>query len=229
MLEFIIILVIIVVLIIVGIWKKMEMEEKQKNKKLVLMQAKRCLQIIDDSKDIINKTKNFDTVLSRFNVIFKNIDRLKSFEEEYPDVTKPIPSEIEKFFLKEKEKFIKEFVLGEIEESMKKAESLTGTKTKINIVNKAIMKIIEARKELKEEENKKELDKKEKEIKTHIQNIQLDEFLEKAKKAEFMSQKSKTLNAYKEALYFLQTDEINDSLQKEKIDEIKAKILELSD
>lgn len=44
-----------------------------------------------------------------------------------------------------------------------------------------------------------------------------------------MGQKIKALNFYKEAFYFLQTDEIDDSLQKEKIDEIKAKISELSD
>lgn len=229
MVEFIVILIILVAVIIFGIWKKIEKEEKAKKKKVILAQANRNLQIIENSKDIINKSKNFNTILSRFNVIFENIERLKKLEEEYPDVTEPKPSEIEKFYLNEKEKFIKEFLLEEVEGSMKKARDIIGIKTKINIANKAIIKIIEGRKELKEEENMEELDEKEREIKVFVHKIQLDDFLEKAKKAEFMGQKIKALNFYKEALYFLQTEEIDDSLKKKMTDEIEAKISELSE
>ena len=228
MVEFIVILIILVAVIIFGIWKKIEKEEKEKKKKVILAQANRNLQIIENSKDIINKSKNFNTILSRFNVIFENIERLKKLEEEYPDVTEPKPSEIEKFYLNEKEKFIKEFLLEEVEGSMKKARDTIGIKTKINIANKAIIKIIEGRKELKEEENMEELDEKEREIKVFVHKIQLDDFLEKAKKAEFMGQKIKALNFCKEALYFLQTEEIDDSLKKKMTDEIEAKISELS-
>lgn len=228
MVEFIVILIILVAVIIFGIWKKIEKEEKEKKKKVILAQANRNLQIIENSKDIINKSKNFNTILSRFNVIFENIERLKKLEEEYPDVTEPKPSEIKKFYLNEKEKFIKEFLLEEVEGSMKKARDTIGIKTKINIANKAIIKIIEGRKELKEEENMEELDEKEREIKVFVHKIQLDDFLEKAKKAEFMGQKIKALNFYKEALYFLQTEEIDDSLKKKMTDEIEAKISELS-
>jgi len=229
MTEFIIILIVIVATIIFGIWKKVEKEEKQKKMKLIEMQVNRHLQIINDSTDIINKSKNFKTILHRFGVIFENIERLKKLQEEYPNenITKPKPLDIEKLYLEEKPKIIKEFISKEAGEIMMKAKEVTGIKAKINMANKTIVKIIEAKKELKEEDIE-ELNKKEKEIKAFVHTIQLDEFLEKAKKMEFMGQKNKALNAYKEALYFLQTDEIDDSLQKEKINEIKSKILELS-
>lgn len=209
--------------------KWVEKQKKEEAKKLLLMQANQSLQIIEESKNIINKSKNFKTILSRFNVIFENIRMLKKLEIENSDVTDPKPSEIEKFYLREKDKFIKEFVLEEVEINMTKIVDIMTVKTKINIANKAIMRIIEGKKEIKEAENIKELTDKEKEIKAFIHKIQFDEFLEKAKKAEFMGQKSKALNACKEALYFLQTDKIDDSLQKEEIDEIKAKISELSE
>jgi len=226
----IIIAVAVVAAIIVGIWKKIEKEEKERKKKMIAIQVNQSLEIIENSKDIINKSKNFKTILHRYEVIFENIERLKKLQEKYPDedITEPKPTNIEKLYLEEKPKFIKEFVSKEADEIMTKAEEVTGIKTKINIANKAIMRIIEVKKELKEEDIEK-LNEKEKEIKAFIHKIQLDEFLEKAKKMEFMGQKNKALNAYKEALYFLQTDEVDDSLQKEKIDEIKTKISELSE
>lgn len=53
--------------------------------------------------------------------------------------------------------------------------------------------------------------------------------LEAARKAEFKGQKKKALDQCQDALYFLYNDEIDDSLQAEKIVEIEAKISELSD
>jgi len=70
--------------------------------------------------------------------------------------------------------------------------------------------------------------KEEGQKKTFIHKTQLNEYIEEAKKAEFKDQKSKALDKYQEALYFLQNDEIDDSLQKENIDELKAKISELT-
>ncbi len=61
-----------------------------------------------------------------------------------------------------------------------------------------------------------------------IQEIQLSSYLNDAKKAEFKGDKKKALDKYYEALYFLQHDEIDDALQTNEIEDIEAKIKELS-
>lgn len=229
MLEFFLALIVIMGIIMYAIWKKVQAEEEQKKKKLILMQAKRHLEIIDNSKDIINKSKNFSTIQSRFNVIFENIEKLKELAQLYPDISKPTPIEIETFYKNEKEKFITEFVLEEVDDIYQKAQKLSGVKTKTNTINKAILKIIEGIKELEKQENIEKLKNKEKELRTYIHKIKLDEFLEKAKKADFMGKKAKAIDAYKEALYFLKTDEIENSQQLDEIEEIERKIKELSE
>ena len=209
--------------------KWVEKQKKEEAKKLSLMQANRSLQIIENSKDIINKSKNFSTIQSRFDVIFENIEKLKELAQLYPDITKPTPQEIEVFYRNEKETFISNFILEEVENIYKKATELSGVKTKINKINQAIVMIIDGKKELEKEESIDKLTNKEKELKLYVQKIQLDEFLDKAKKAEFMGKKAKAIDAYKEALYFLKTDKIDDELQQNEIKEIEEKIDKLSD
>ena len=232
MLEFFIALIVVVVivgLIIFGLWKKVQAEEEQKKKNAILLMAQRHLDIINNSKDIINKSKTFSTIVSRFNVIFENTEKLKEYALQYPDITEPTPDEMEVFFKNEKENFITSFLLEQADEIYQKAQGLSGAKTKINTINKALLKITEGKKEIERQENLDKLSNKEKELKLYIHKIQFDEYLDKAKKAEFMGKKAKAIDAYKELLYFLKTDEIDDIQQQEEIKEIEQKISELSD
>lgn len=64
-------------------------------------------------------------------------------------------------------------------------------------------------------------------VRKFLHETQLNAFLEEARKAEFKGNKKKALDQYKEALYFLRNDEIDDSLQAGKIKEIEKKISEL--
>ena len=52
-------------------------KRKEAEKKLIAMQVNRNLEIIGESEKIINKSKNFKTILHRFEVIIENIERLK--------------------------------------------------------------------------------------------------------------------------------------------------------
>ncbi len=73
------------------------------------------------------------------------------------------------------------------------------------------------------------MDQLEARVRRFSHQTQLNAYLEAARKAEFKGQKKKALDQYLEALYFLRSDEIDDSLQAEKISELEAKISELSD
>ena len=73
------------------------------------------------------------------------------------------------------------------------------------------------------------LDQLEARVRRFSHETQLNAYLEAARKAEFKGQKKKALEQYKEALYFLKTDEIDDLSQAEEISKIEAKISELTD
>lgn len=76
--------------------------------------------------------------------------------------------------------------------------------------------------------NKNFLEDLERQIISTLHNVQLEGYLDAAKRADFKGQKKKALDQYYEALYFLKHDEIEDSLQMEHISTIEAKIEELT-
>jgi len=184
--------------------------------------------IVEESQKLIEKSENFKTRIHRIGVILEHAQALTQYEEKGVSTITPPPSECEKHYIDLKNELTYENITSEIEKIMNKAKIALSAKTKMTEANKAVLKIIERKKELQDEDKIDNLNKKEKDIKNFMHKTQLNEFLEEAKKAEFKGQQSKALDKYQEALYFLQTDEIDDSLQKEKIDGIKSKISELS-
>lgn len=184
--------------------------------------------IILDSQELIEKSENFKTRIHRVDVISEHAQALKKYEEKNISTITPPPSECEKYYTDLKNELIYENINEEVDKIMNKAKLALTAKTKMTEANKAILKISERQKEFQDKDKVDSLNKRKKEIKNFMHKTQLNEYLEEAKKAEFKGQKSKALDKYQEALYFLKTDEVDDSLQKEKIDEIKSKISELS-
>ena len=195
----------------------------------IYLEFQQRLRIIQDSQKLIEKSKNFKTRISRIDVLIEHVRALKQYEEKNISTLEPVPSECEKNYLGLKNELIYEDIVSSIEKTMNKAKLGLSAKTKMNEANKAILTIMERRGELQEEDKIKNLKKTEKDIRDFIHQAQLDDYIESAKKAEFKGQKSKALDKYQEALYFLQTDEIDDALQKENIEEIKKKIKELTE
>ncbi len=186
------------------------------------------LRIIEDSQKLIEKSKNFNTRIGRIDTLLEHVQALKKYEDKNITTLTPPPSEIERACLEFRGELIFENIVEEIDKIMNKAKLGLSPKTKMGEANKALIKINERRREIQEKDKINMIEEKEKEIKTFIHETQLNEFIEEAKKAEFKGKKAKALDKYQEALYFLQNDEIDDSLQKEKIAEIKAKISELT-
>lgn len=149
--------------------KKREMERKD----FALNLAQRHVQIIEGSKDIINKSKKLETIVNRFDVILENVGKLKSLAEEYqyPDIISPSPEDTEIFYINEKDKFIKDFILEEIDRNIQKAKAVTRKSTKISILDKSIILICDGKNVVKKNDNIEELSKKENEIKKLINQI----------------------------------------------------------
>lgn len=64
-------------------------------------------------------------------------------------------------------------------------------------------------------------------LRRYIAQVEIDEFVEKAKRYEFKGNKNKALEFYKDALYSALNDDIPDEEQSEVIEQLKTRITEL--
>ena len=182
--------------------------------------------IINDCIKLVNESKNMSTKLSRYDLLREHAQALLEYEHKGIPTISPPPSQFLSEYTIKRDQIILESVTAEVEKALDKAEIASATRTCINEANKALLKIQEGKKELND---KTKLDQLEDRIRHFSHEKQLNEYLEAARKAEFKGKKKKALDQYQEALYFLHGDDIDDSLQAEKIGEIEAKISELSD
>jgi hypothetical protein len=152
-------------------------EEKKKLEKqisLAKLTAERQLDIINESLEIISKTKNLSTLISRYDTIIDNVDKLIKIAEDYncPDLTEPPPQALKEKFLKDRESKIKSFILDQVDFEIEKAKAITKKSSKISILDKAIVMILEGKRLINDEETEKILDNKEAEIRQLIEAIQ---------------------------------------------------------
>ena len=192
---------------------------------LISFNVNETLRIVKDSLDIIEKSKKIDTRLSRCDLIIEKVKDLLRYENKEIKTIDPKPSVFIEKIYSMKNQIIFEEINNMINELMKKDNLEISTKSKINEANKILLKIMEFKKLVK---NKERIEEYENRLRSYINETQLKMYLEEAKKAEFLGKKKIALEKYKEALYYLKTDKIDDSLQQEKIREIESKISELS-
>lgn len=193
-----------------------------------------CVENINDklntirslNKKIADTSAMIGTRILDCDFLIEYAEELLEIEKKGINVSDPKQSFIIAKFQEVKKHLKLEKVKEEVEKSLEKAKLVTTIKTKINSANKALLKISDAKKKL--DYGIETLKQMEIEVKHFIHKIKLDDFIEKAQKFEFKGNKKKALDQYQEALYFLKTDEINDSFQKGEIEEIEKKINELS-
>ncbi len=192
---------------------------------LISFDVKQNLKIISDSLNLIKNSKNIDTKLSRCDLIMEKARSLKKYENKNIKTIDPSPSVLIEQIYNLKDQIIFEQINNMINELKNKDEITLPIKSKISEANKILTKIIEYKKYAMNIDKVEEYENK---IKKYIIETQLNMYLEEAKKAEFIGNKKKAIEKYKEALYYLKTDKIDDSLQQDKIKEIELKITELS-
>jgi len=193
---------------------------------IVVMDIQQRVRIINDCIKLVNESKNMSTQLSRYDLLREHAQALLEYEHKGIPTVSPSPSQFLSEYTTNRDQIVLEGVTAEVEKALARAEIAATTRTSINEANKALLKIREGKKELND---KAKLDQLEARIRHFSHEKQLNEYLEAAHKAEFKGKKKKALDQYQEALYFLRSDDIDDSLQAEKIGEIEAKISELSD
>jgi hypothetical protein len=180
--------------------------------------------VYKDSVTIINSSKNIDTIASRFNIAMEHLNRFKEFEDKDIVFMNPKPSELIRLLPLEKDNRIKELLQSNIQELINKAKLTESPKSQITILTKGLLQIEHAKVYLF---NPSVINNIQENLSGIIHQIQLNTYLDNAKRAEFKGSKKKALECYYDALYFLQNDGIDDSLQQNNIKPIETKIAEL--
>jgi len=187
--------------------------------------VERNLKVINESIELIRKSKNFKTRLSRCDLILEIAEKLMKYENKGILVITPTPSEFISVYSDMRDKIILENLKLDTDKAEAKINIASTPKAKVSELDKVLIKIQEYKKEIKDETH---INKIEKEINKIKHETQLNAYLEAAKKAVFKGQNKKALDQYQEALYFLKNDNIDDDLQKEHIQTINKKITELN-
>jgi hypothetical protein len=169
------VVVIIIFVLLIFIFRAADKSQKKRlieiQKRPFIIQAKRHMQIISESIDIVHKSKNIKTILSRYETLFQNIDSLKKIEEQFPDILSPPTSELESSIKKDKSVFLSQFALEDANEEVGRANAVTRKSSKISYLDKALLDLYEIKKEVDDDEVKNEISKKEQEVRMLIEDI----------------------------------------------------------
>lgn len=192
----------------------------------ITLEASQKVRIIQESKDIVMKSKKLDTKLSRLDLMLEVATDLLKYEDKGIEVIDPPPSEIIRMIQTDQQELVLAWAREQVDNILTKANLKPTPKTKINAGTKALEAVAEARQKL--DGGHPDLENLEKKTKAFIHQTTLAGYLDAAQKAEFKGQKKKALDQYQEALYLLKTDDTDDALQADEIARIEVKIAELT-
>jgi urease gamma subunit len=151
--------------------KRQQKRERLKKKAAFAAVAKRLLEIIRESQEIINKTKNLDTLLSRYNVILEKIDQLKPLTKEFPDLPIASPDEMRSQVETDRTEVISKFGIDMIETAKEKSRASTKRTTQINILDKALVDLVDIKKLIENTPQLDELERQEQEVRKLIDGL----------------------------------------------------------
>ncbi|PIC71376.1 hypothetical protein CSV77_04930 [Sporosarcina sp. P16b] len=183
----------------------------------------RHIEIIQESAELVDNSKVFNTRLGRVDTIVNNLNILA---EEYVSKGINIPLDIDSF--KNKISVIKSQIIeaeayNKTDDFLRKAGLAKTLNTKINNANKALLFLKELQNDfgyMNEELGIK--------VMRYIHDAEYQDLLLKAEKEEFKENYKKAIDKYKDVLFFLAKDDIDDNLQRDIIQNIQNKIDTLS-
>jgi hypothetical protein len=185
------------------------------------------LRILGESEKLVNESKNYKTRLSRCDELVRQLEGLRALAErgipalgklaEYPGMISEVHHSRNRI------------VLAEVDDLLEKAElksdSAATATAKATAFRALLPRLHDLRKELTDPAP---IEKHIRAIEFKINRIQLDGLIEKAEKSVFKENWTKALDEYKEALFFVKNDSIDDFNQSGVIHELEHKIAEIS-
>lgn len=194
-------------------------------KPIVTMDLSQRVRHINESIELVEKSKNLSTRLSRCDFAIQELEYLRdTYERREIDVLSPSADEQIAKLRWARDECVVESVQTELEKAKLKAQAATTIKARVNAYTKALLSISEGEAQMQDPSR---LASYEVEVKRAVHSIQLSSYLEAAEKAEFKGDGKKALDQYQEALYFLKKDDLDDQQQAATIAQVSAKIVEL--
>ncbi|MFD1206685.1 hypothetical protein ACFQ38_16430 [Sporosarcina contaminans] len=183
----------------------------------------RHIEIIQESAELVDNSKVFGTRMGRLDTI---IDNLNVLQEEYVSKGIVLPFDIQN--QKDKMESLKIQIIDEeahkkTEDFLRKAGLAKTLNTKINNANKALLFLKELQDDYGYVNETLGI-----EVIQFIHDSEYQDLLLKAEKEEFKENYKKAIDRYKDVLFFLRKDDIDDSLQQDKISFVENKIDSLS-
>lgn len=172
----------------------------------VMFSVNRTVEIIKESQDIIEKTKKFETAIGRYDLIIGKITDLKDryYSKGIKVLTKD-PDELIEAIKADKANAIDQEAHNQVEKYLTKAELAKTLNSKINNANKALLLL----KDFEDKYGYKNLDLENK-VKYFIFRAELDDYIDKAERAEFKEQTKKAMDLYMDALYLIKNSEFDE-------------------
>jgi len=173
--------------------------------------------IIRQSIDIANSSKNYSTKKSRIDVAIKTAQDLVL---DYPhrQDCRMLLDDLEKVRVEIYTNCVKEKIIKYTD----KSNTSTNAATKINYATKALAEIEEGLRDHYVDNGAMESIKKQ--LENYIHQVQGNDLKQKAERLEFKGNHAKAADAYMDVLFFLQHDNIDDKLQADEITTLQEKV-----
>jgi len=184
----------------------------------------RRAQIAKESMALVERTANFDTVISRLDLAREQMNVLLRYEQRGIPTTTPPPSRLLAELERSRGQIIRNGIEAMVTAALAKAGVVSTKRTAISIAEKALVQLREFRGKT---DDPGAMDALEGRLAGFIHDKQLEGHLDAARKAEFKGLPKKAIDAYQEALYLLRTDRIDDAKQAQQIPEIEEKLRKL--
>lgn len=189
---------------------------------------KEKLKVLTQSAKLVNKSNKADTQLSRASLCLLQVSRMKELAKEF-NVLEHHYDELEaqrKAILEVTEQILHGEVKTITAQAEAKSEIATTIRGKLGPFEKLAEKLENYREYVEDETA---IDLAREKAKDRIRIIEVQELKKDAEREEFKGNSKKAVEKYKEALYKIKVDDIDDADQQEEIGYIESRIEELTE
>lgn len=213
-------LLLVFIFIVFMIAAAIQQHKGNKRKKILALENAiigRGVDVIRQSLDIASNSKNPSTKKSRIDVAVKTAKDL-AFEYPHRQDCRMLLDDLEKVRVEIYTNCVKDIIIKYTD----KANTSKVAATKINYATKALAEIEGGlRDSYVDSEAMKSIKKQ---LEDYIHQVQLEDLRQKAERLEFKGSHTKAVDAYMDAIFFLQHDDIDDKLQTEEINTLQEKV-----
>lgn len=192
----------------------------------LILEVQSRARVLEESMRLVREGKTFGTRLSRCDLVIEHAEHLAKFERKGVPTVSPSPSTIVAEYRELRTRLILEEAERVAEKAREKASIASTPKAKERALAAGILKVREVAETLEDPSGVASLEQR---LRREIHRVTLDGYLEAARKAEFKGNVKKAVDQYKEALFFIRNDDIDDTQQQSEMNEIEAKLKELGE